>query len=146
MAHSRAHSCRGLCIAAFTISLLSGGAVSAQDLRCKSNPSLSGACVQVRGVVSTTSTAGILLTPADGRAPVALAAVPRNVTQLLRGNSHLRIIGNYEICPLPVRPETNRVGTPLAACVESARNLVAVGDRTQFCARNRNSDTAGLCD
>lgn len=108
-------------------------AVSAAEVTCKKSPALTGQCSVVKGSLGLTSGLGVTLISEDGtriliKAPPGTNADIAPVVmqnwlywQSKTGSMKTRIIGAFQLCPLPA--EVNGAGVRDFGCINAGSHI-----------------------
>jgi hypothetical protein len=107
--------------------LLFPSAAMAAEMTCKRSPALTGKCATVKGslgltpglgvtVVSEDGTRILIKAPPDSNADIAVPVMQNWLYwQSKTGSMRTRIMGTFEICPLP--PQVNSADIKDAGCI-----------------------------
>jgi hypothetical protein len=119
--------------------MLVPGFVQAAELTCKRNPSLTGKCSMVKGSLGLDREAGgvtlaredggriLIVAPAGSNADIATAVMQNWLYQQGKnGSIRTRMLGTYEVCPLP--PDGSKPNFTEFACINSGSRFTADKD------------------
>lgn len=119
--------------AVLALLLLSSVTASAAEITCKRSPALTGQCRMVEGSLGLTPGLGVTLMSKDGGQTLIKAPPNSNADiappvmqnwlywQSKTGSMKTRIIGSFELCPLP--PVTNPAGPKEAGCINRGNRI-----------------------
>lgn len=108
-------------------------AVHAAELTCKKSPALTGQCRIVQGSLGLTPGVGVTLIAPDGTRILVKAPPGSNADiaprvqqnwlywQSKTGKMSTRILGSYELCPLPA--EVNQAGIKNFGCINNGSRI-----------------------
>lgn len=118
--------------------MLVPGFAQAAELTCKRNPSLTGKCSMVKGSLGLTREVGVTLDRDDGSRILIVAPAGSNAdisTAVMQnwlyhqgraGSIRTRMLGTYEVCPLPA--DSSKPNFSEFACINSGSRFTADKD------------------